>query len=118
MQIHVNADKNIPRHEAVALHIETVVAKDLSRFTDQVTRVEVHVSDETAQKPADTSFRCMMEARVINLNPVAVTHHAGNMHQAIDGAAEKLKRAVASAVAKQSAGKRSSGAAIAEPEEE
>lgn len=39
-----------------------------------------------------------MEARLQGRQPIAVTHHAGSMHQAVDGAADKLTRLVESTV--------------------
>lgn len=118
MQIQVHTDKNVARHEATSAHIEQVVGKDLQRFIDQITRVEVHLNDTNGPKSGANDQRCMMEARINNHPPVAVTHHAGNLHQAIDGASEKLKRAVDSALAKQQAPKRNGGPAVADEEEQ
>jgi ribosome-associated translation inhibitor RaiA len=41
-----------------------------------------------------------MEARVAGRQPVAVTDQAGSLHQAIDGAAQKLKRSLDSTLGK------------------
>jgi hypothetical protein len=38
----------------------------------------------------------MMEARLAGRQPTAVTHNAATVELAVDGAAERLKRAVAS----------------------
>jgi ribosome-associated translation inhibitor RaiA len=48
----------------------------------------------------------MMEVRLTGLQPIAVSDHAGTLHQAITGAADKLKRSVDSAVGKLQDGKR------------
>jgi hypothetical protein len=40
----------------------------------------------------------MLEARVTGYQPIAVSNHSINLHQAITGAADKLKRAIDSAL--------------------
>ncbi|MGK2940932.1 MAG: hypothetical protein ACSLFJ_04550 [Immundisolibacter sp.] len=46
MQIQINTDHNIEGHEALAAHVSGVVQSALGRFSDQVTRVEVHLASE------------------------------------------------------------------------
>lgn len=98
MQININTDKTIERHSGLDEHVETVVKSAIARFGEQITRVEVHLSDDLSQKSADGNNRCMLEARVTNYQPIAVTEHAATLHQAISGAADKLKRALDSAL--------------------
>ena len=98
MQININTDKTIERHQGLDDHVETVVQAAVARFRDHITRVEVHLSDENSQKSADGGNRCMLEARLTGYQPIAVTEHSVNLHQAISGAADKLKRAVDSAL--------------------
>ena len=47
MQIQVNTDHTIEGHEALADQIRGVVENALSRMSDHITRVEVHLTDET-----------------------------------------------------------------------
>jgi ribosome-associated translation inhibitor RaiA len=98
MQININTDKTIERHQGLDDHVESVVTAAVARFGEQITRVEVHLSDDNSQKSADGGNRCMLEARVTNYQPIAVSEHAATLHQAISGAADKLKRAVDSAL--------------------
>jgi hypothetical protein len=86
----VNTDDNIEGSEELIGRVETEVAATLSRFSDRVTRVEVHLGDENAGKSGASDKRCMMEARPSGQQPVAVTHHAATLEEAYDGAAEKL----------------------------
>ena len=92
MQIQINTDHNIDGREALNKHIEDVVERGLSRFRDHVTRLEIHLSDQNADKPGPADKSCVIEARVEGRQPVAVTHHAATLHQAVSGAAEKLTR--------------------------
>jgi ribosome-associated translation inhibitor RaiA len=100
MQIQVNTDKTITNHAGLDDHVQTTVSNALHRFGEQITRVEVHLSDNLGQKSADGETRCLMEARLTGLQPIAVSDHAATLHQAISGATDKLKRAIDSAVGK------------------
>jgi hypothetical protein len=60
--------------------------------------VELHLSDENGKKSGVDDKRCLMEARLAGLAPIAVSHNAATLTQAIDGAAAKLKRALDTAV--------------------
>ena len=94
MQIQTNTDHTIEHHEALSKHVETVVQDRLSRFSERVTRVVVHLNQGNDSKSSGADHRCMMEARVEGHPPIATSDHADNMHQAIQGAAEKLKRSI------------------------
>jgi ribosome-associated translation inhibitor RaiA len=97
MQINVNTDRTIEKHQGLDDHVEAVVKDNIGRF-DQVHRVEVHLSNENSQKQLDGGNRCMMEAHVTGYAPVVVNEHAVNLHQAITQAGAKLKRALDSAI--------------------
>jgi ribosomal subunit interface protein len=98
MQVNIHTDNNIECHPPLMHHVDTVLKKTLAHFATQITRVEVHLSDENAHKSSDNDLRCMMEARLQGYQPIAISEHAGNMHQAIQGAADKLKRAIENAI--------------------
>lgn len=100
MQIQFNTDESVEGHEALGRHAEEVVRKVLGRFAEQVTRVEIHLSDVNGQKAGDNDKRCVMEARLAGRQPIAVTEMANSLHQAIDGAAQKLKRSLDSTLGK------------------
>lgn len=98
MQININTDKTIEHSPGLDEHVESVVQDAIQRFQDQITRVEAHLSQDLKHKSADGENRCMLEARVTGYQPIAVTDHAPTLHQAINGAAGKLKRAIDSAL--------------------
>ena len=98
MQININSDKTIDRHASLDEHVQSVVSNALHRFGEQITSVEVHLSDNLGQKSADGDNRVLMEARVTGYKPIAVSDHAATLHQSIGGAADKLKRALDSAL--------------------
>jgi len=106
MQINVNTDKTIERHAGLDEHVQSVVSAALHHFGEQISRVEVHLSDNQSHKSEDGDNRCMMEARVSGYQPIAVTDHDATLHQSINGAADKLQRAIDSALGRLSDSKR------------
>ena len=98
MQVQINTDHNVAGHEALSAHVSDVVKNDLARLGDHITRVEVHLSDENADKSGPNDKRCVMEARLEGRQPVAVTHQAATLDQAVEGAAHKLTRLIESTV--------------------
>ena len=91
MIIQVNSDHTIKNHEEVARGAEAEVENALGQLAKHITRVEVHLSDENGEKGGEHDKRCMMEARLEGHPPIAVTHEAQTIGQAIEGAAGKLK---------------------------
>lgn len=100
MHVQVNTDTNIEGREALADHVRGVVQSAMERFSDRITRVEVHLSDQNADKSGEHDKRCVMEARIEGRHPTAVTHAAASLDQAIDGAADKLQRSIQSTLEK------------------
>ena len=95
MIIQVNTDSNFEGNRELAEQIKTVVKNSLERFGGQITRVEVHLSDENSDKKFGTEDkRCLLEARLAGLQPLTVSHRAATPEQAVDGAVEKLKRSL------------------------
>lgn len=100
MQIQINTDDNINGREALAKKVEAEIATVLGRFSDQITRVEVHLSDKNAAKGGADDMRCVMEVRPAGMDPVAVTHDAATVESAYGGAVRKLQRLLESTLGK------------------
>jgi ribosome-associated translation inhibitor RaiA len=98
MEINVNTDNTIDRHQGLDERVREAVESSIGRFGEHVRRVDVHLSNQNGQKHADGDNYCMMEARVSGYEPVVVHAHAENLHLSISGAAGKLKRALDSAL--------------------
>ncbi len=96
MQIYVHTDSNIDGTGEMAAYVEGEVATALSRFSDHITRVDVHLSDESAGRVTDADIRCMIEARPEGQTPVTVTDDAGSVDAALDGAIHRLDHLLAS----------------------
>lgn len=100
MQIQVHTDHNIPGHEALVTEVEASVTNSLQRFGKQITRVEVHLTDENGNKGGADDKRCVLEARIEGHQPVVVTHQAETLKQAYTGASHKMKSALTSTLEK------------------
>lgn len=92
MEIQVNTDHNINAHQARIADFEIEIRAVLAHFVDHLTRVEVHLSDESAGRSSGEDKRCTLEARPGGRAPVAVTDQAATVDEALRGALHKLKR--------------------------
>jgi ribosome-associated translation inhibitor RaiA len=90
MLVHIRTDNHISGREELVGEIESRVEESLRRFSPQLTRVEVHLSDENAQKSGDDDKKCTLEARLAGLQPVAVSDTGDTLDQAVNGALDKL----------------------------
>jgi len=77
-------------HEEYAQQLESSLAENLSRFSDHITRLEVHLSDENGNKESKGDKKCMLEARLKGKQPIAVSTSADTYDQAVDNATDKL----------------------------
>jgi ribosome-associated translation inhibitor RaiA len=98
MQIQVNSGPNVHGGEDVNRRVQEIISASVDRFADRITRIEAHLSDENSAKGGSNDKRCVIEARVAGLQPIAVSHQAESMLLAIEGAAEKLQRALDSSL--------------------
>ena len=90
MQVQVNHDSHVDADDETVQHAAATVTEALSRFEDRLTRVQVHLGDENANKGGADDKRCTIEARPIGQDLVAVTNHADELAPALRGAIEKL----------------------------
>jgi len=95
MKVHLHTDNHVVVDGELAARIEANVGADLARYADHLTRVEVHVSDDSAGKRAGADIRCLIEARPAGRAPVIVTQKAREVGSALDGAVAKLVSALA-----------------------
>jgi len=100
MNIQLRTDNNVQHDDSVVRHVEAMVEQHLGRYGEQLTRVEVHVSDTNAGKGGERDKHCVMEARLEGRPPVAASEDAGELALAITGAAKKLRRALGHSLGK------------------
>lgn len=100
MQIQVNTDKNIEGSARMSAYFSETLQDALGRFEDLITTVQVHLSDENAEKEGSNDKRCLLEARVKGMKPVVVSHNAENIDFAFSGAIDKLTKSLDSTIGK------------------
>lgn len=91
MQIQLNSDKNVDVSAGMVERIKADLDSALSRFSEHITRVEVHLGDVMAGRSDGADVRCMIEARPAGQSPVAVTNYAASVDQSLSGAISKLE---------------------------
>tara|TARA_R110002096_G_scaffold28336_20_gene85990 strand:+ start:7527 stop:7841 length:315 start_codon:yes stop_codon:yes gene_type:complete len=94
MNIQFNTDSNISGNEKLAAYISSTIDDELKIYRDQITRIEVHLSDETGDNNGQNNKRCMLEARLENIDPIAVTSHSNSIEESLSAALDKLKSSI------------------------
>lgn len=90
MKVIINTDNNIELSEQASEGLSARVHELLARFDSSVTRVEVHLSDESAGRSTGDDIRCVVEARPEGLKPESVTHNGSTSENALNGALHKM----------------------------
>ncbi|TDD96888.1 HPF/RaiA family ribosome-associated protein [Flavobacterium cellulosilyticum] len=91
MLIQFNTDKNVILNEEQIASYTSLISEELSRFSTQITRLEIHLSDEDGNKDGSNDKRCLVEARLEGMKPTAATDHSNTLEKAMFGAIDKLK---------------------------
>lgn len=94
MKIQVNTGKTVKGSDRLESFVSEKVNKSLKRYADQITRLEVHITDENGEKAGKDDIHCKLEARVKGLNPVVVNSKGDEIDVALNAATEKLKSAL------------------------
>jgi hypothetical protein len=94
MQVQVNCGDGLSSKETLERWATDYLNESLARFADELTRVEVQLSDDAHGKNSAQDMRCMLEARIASHAPIAVNHFAENMDEALRGATKKLIHAL------------------------
>ena len=92
MKIQINTDSNIDGNEAFAAQVSEIMEHALKRFQAQITRLEVHLSDENGDKNGRLDKRCVIEARLEGKSPIVASDSAATTLQAAQQASDKLAR--------------------------
>jgi ribosome-associated translation inhibitor RaiA len=98
MQIRVDVDEHIDGSEELMVRVEGVIEGSLDRYQDRIARVEVHLSQLSQPRAGTRDLSCRMEAHASGLQPIAASHEAMTLTEAIHGASAKLERAVHAAL--------------------
>ena len=100
MTIQINTDNNLSVHEAFGKQLDDLLNDGLKRFSEHITRLEVHLSDDNGSKVGMNDKRCLLEARLEGRQPIVASQVANNYEQAVHGAIEKLKSSLDTIIGK------------------
>ena len=100
MIIQLNTDKNLTIHSEYESQITEKLNKDLERYSEHISRVEVHLSDENGSKGGINDKRCLLEARFEGKQPIVTSDLGDTYDLALKGATEKLKHALTTVISK------------------
>ncbi len=91
MQILINTDTHVDDEPDLRERIDGKITSGLARFSDRLTRVEVHVSDQNADRGGGDDMRCTLEARPAGQQPIVVVCSGATTEEAISGAVKKMR---------------------------
>ena len=100
MILQFNTDNNIEGTEALEQMASEKIQRDLKHYLDHITRLEVHLSDQNADKAGADDIQCRIEARVQGKKPVITTARDRSKEAAISEASDKMKAALRTMIGK------------------
>ena len=89
MHISIHTDNHIQGREDVAQTVQGLVEEAVSHFSEWLTRIDVHLSDENGSKGGNDK-RCLIDAHPKGSSNIAAHHTAATVRDAIEGAIDKL----------------------------
>ncbi len=101
MNILINTGHNIQGNKTLITKFSSTIKSALSRMSDHITSVQVHLKDEDGDKKGKNDKRCMIEAHLEGRQPIVVIDHAATLNQALDGATGKLISMIESILGRQ-----------------
>ena len=90
MQVKVNTGNGLENKDALQRWASNYLNDALSRFKQEITSLEVQLTDENRGKKSSADKRCMLEARLNGYAPLAVNHYGESQDDAFRGATQKL----------------------------
>ena len=97
MTIQFNSAHNVKVNEELKVPIIALLTEKLNRFSNNITRLDVHLSDENGSKEGMNDKRCLLEAHIEGGIPLVAKNYANTYELAAEGAADKLKASLNSA---------------------
>ncbi|WP_254507483.1 HPF/RaiA family ribosome-associated protein [Anatilimnocola floriformis] len=105
MLVQIKTDNHIEGSARLQDWVRDEVTDSLERFTPQLTRAEVFLSDLNSHKNGAIDKQCTVEVHVARLDPIAVTKDAGSLEAALNAALSAITITLDSRVEKMHAKK-------------
>lgn len=90
MKVQLNTDNQVQGNDAMAERVDAMATQYLQRFEQDLTRVEVYLSDASSGKSGSEDKHCSIEARLRNQQPIGVSHADESVEKALRGAFNKM----------------------------
>ncbi|WP_417431134.1 HPF/RaiA family ribosome-associated protein [Halpernia sp.] len=100
MEILINTDNNIDGTAQMIAYFKEETKISFERFSDHLTRIEIKISDENGDKSGEKDKRCVLEARIKGMQPIAVTGFGNTVEKAFHAAVDKMKTSLDSTMGK------------------
>ena len=94
MIILFNSDTNIKGGVKFHEKMKAIISNYLKNYHELITRIEVFLGDENSHNAGVKDKRCVLEARLKGLQPIAVTNYDDTIEQSVKGALDKLKATI------------------------
>jgi len=91
MTIQLNADNNLKINKDYAKKLNAIIDDSFKRYSEYLTRIEVHFSDENSHKTSSNDKKCVLEAKLKGREPIAVSDFGDTYDLAFDSAIDKMK---------------------------
>ena len=101
MLVQIKTDNHIDGGSRLQEWVRAEVEGSLHRFSSQLTRTEVFLSDLNSHKTSEGDKQCTLEVRVAGLDPLAVTKVANSLETALDAALDAIILSLDSRLEKQ-----------------
>lgn len=102
MQVQVNTDNHIDASANFNEDVQVFLEDKLRRFGSRITRLEVSFTDQNSSaKGGGDDKRCVLEARLNGMQPLAVQASAPEVMVSLRGAVNKLQSLLDSTLGKQ-----------------
>lgn len=101
MNIQISTDNHIEGGQKFSDYVSGVVSSAFTRFSNQLTHVDLHFSDQNSSNKIGTNDkRCLIEVRITGRKSTAVTCDADSIDEALLGATEKMRHSIESTLGK------------------
>ena len=100
MKILVNSDSSIAMDAKLAKNIVGEAAEILDRFSDRLTRVEIHLSDIDRGKTGKVDKRCLVEVRAARMEPLVASAQTKEVETSVNQAMRKILRGLNTSLGK------------------
>jgi len=90
MVIQFDTPHSLKANDAFKAPLIEMLNEKLDKFDKQISRLEVHLSDENGNKGGVNGKRCLLEAHLAGMPHLVAINHGNSYEQAVNGAIYKL----------------------------